>query len=712
VTSKIPPAVLAGALLLAAPLAVFAAPRAAFDVGAPAPGIAPRRSAEERALVAIQEDALQRVQDLVARAERLPEGPAREALEQQAADIKRQAEADFLRAKSEFARARGDLGSSLLAAAGVHTDLEVCTDAWDPNDSCSTAVVILPGNYPGLSLQLFSVEEDWYKIWVERNGTLTVDLAFTNANGDIDLKLLSGCGGTQLAASQTTTDAEHISYKNANSARYFYVRVYMLNHTCNTYSMNVAITGADNISTSSTPAGWTSPIVPRTAGNSTMGSAVLPATLPGNAVGGTWLNTVTTITGPDNLSPFDSRAFLDDSLMQAYNFNDGTTPGLWYGLNNGPFTVRGGRHTIQHQADIFDVIHETNESDNAWSNQWVWSPLDVDYDVPHVRPFPPKSGTGVYRNADGAKFIRNSSFSWVIAEAPLNTFDDYDLRVYSDYTGSTSGFSALVGSSAAVNNNTDFVVGQYLSTPVTLYPAVDRFAVGGNGGDYVLDQSDARGKSSSLVSNPTVSWNPITLPANRIADVYEAYMVSGNTYYFSLRRLTGTTPLNFRLYPGSSGMVSSAGLGTAATSVTPYYQTMVYAATVTGYHPIVVYRKTGSDAGTDVSYDFEWSNSGPVDVPAVPSIATLALAGPAPNPIHARGEIRYRLPSDGRVSLAIYDVHGRLVRTLRDGADTAGDHAALWDLLTDSGERSTAGVYWARLRFEGRTLTRRIAVLP
>ena len=54
------------------------------------------------------------------------------------------------------------------------------------------------------------------------------------------------------------------------------------------------------------------------------------------------------------------------------------------------------------------------------------------------------------------------------------------------------------------------------------------------------------------------------------------------------------------------------------------------------------------------------------------------------------------------MTLGVYDVAGRLVRTLLDGAHReAGPHAAVWDGRDDGGRGAAAGVYFYRLRAEG-----------
>src|SRR4029453_172092 len=81
--------------------------------------------------------------------------------------------------------------------------------------------------------------------------------------------------------------------------------------------------------------------------------------------------------------------------------------------------------------------------------------------------------------------------------------------------------------------------------------------------------------------------------------------------------------------------------------------------------------------------------------------AELAFAGSAPNPVRDRGEMRFALPQAGRVSLALYDLGGRRVRTLVDRDFDAGRHAVPWGARDGAGPALSAGVYWARVEGGG-----------
>jgi subtilisin family serine protease len=81
----------------------------------------------------------------------------------------------------------------------------------------------------------------------------------------------------------------------------------------------------------------------------------------------------------------------------------------------------------------------------------------------------------------------------------------------------------------------------------------------------------------------------------------------------------------------------------------------------------------------------------------------------APNPLRDRAGVRYDLPRAAEVTLAVYDVSGRLVRTLVRGPRPAGIHTAEWGPATGPGVQP--GVYFVRISAGGGSLTRKATVL-
>ena len=65
--------------------------------------------------------------------------------------------------------------------------------------------------------------------------------------------------------------------------------------------------------------------------------------------------------------------------------------------------------------------------------------------------------------------------------------------------------------------------------------------------------------------------------------------------------------------------------------------------------------------------------------------AVTALFPASPNPMGPSARIAYSLAATGRVELQVFDVTGRLVRTLVDVVQGGGEHAAVWDGTDETG---------------------------
>jgi hypothetical protein len=78
-------------------------------------------------------------------------------------------------------------------------------------------------------------------------------------------------------------------------------------------------------------------------------------------------------------------------------------------------------------------------------------------------------------------------------------------------------------------------------------------------------------------------------------------------------------------------------------------------------------------------------------------VAAPTLFAARPNPTSSATEIAFALPADGAATLRVYDVAGRLVRTLAEGPTTAGVHHARWDGLDARGRAVRSGIYFAKL---------------
>lgn len=82
-----------------------------------------------------------------------------------------------------------------------------------------------------------------------------------------------------------------------------------------------------------------------------------------------------------------------------------------------------------------------------------------------------------------------------------------------------------------------------------------------------------------------------------------------------------------------------------------------------------------------------------------------------PNPHQLATQFRFEIPAPGRVEFSIYDVRGRLVRTLLSEPLNAGEHSLIWDGRVNGGAKASAGVYFYRVSGPGGVQTRKMSVL-
>ena len=87
-----------------------------------------------------------------------------------------------------------------------------------------------------------------------------------------------------------------------------------------------------------------------------------------------------------------------------------------------------------------------------------------------------------------------------------------------------------------------------------------------------------------------------------------------------------------------------------------------------------------------------WQN--PVAVQAPPASKVLALEPSRPNPFRSSTTLAFSIPQAEHVRLAVYDVSGRLVRTLVDRVMPEGRHEAAWDGKDAANRTVASGVYF------------------
>jgi len=84
--------------------------------------------------------------------------------------------------------------------------------------------------------------------------------------------------------------------------------------------------------------------------------------------------------------------------------------------------------------------------------------------------------------------------------------------------------------------------------------------------------------------------------------------------------------------------------------------------------------------------------------PAVPLPVRFALHTARPNPMRVGTVVTFDIPNPGaEVKIKIYDVGGRVVRTILDTYRPPGYYSESWDLKNTRGRRVAPGIYFCRM---------------
>ena len=123
-----------------------------------------------------------------------------------------------------------------------------------------------------------------------------------------------------------------------------------------------------------------------------------------------------------------------------------------------------------------------------------------------------------------------------------------------------------------------------------------------------------------------------------------------------------------------------------------------------------LHESTGYWTGARWNYVVGVEEPGPAQVPA-----RFDLAPISPNPSPGSAVLRFAVPAasaqGARVNLAVYDVSGRLVRTLLAGPQDPGEHSITWNGTSSSGARVGSGIYFVSMSAPAAHVVRRLVLL-
>jgi hypothetical protein len=110
--------------------------------------------------------------------------------------------------------------------------------------------------------------------------------------------------------------------------------------------------------------------------------------------------------------------------------------------------------------------------------------------------------------------------------------------------------------------------------------------------------------------------------------------------------------------------------------------------------------------------DLGWTDiiTGIADGPH-PRLSDLALLGNYPNPFNPGTSIRYSVPEAQQVRVEVYDVAGRLVRSLVNRVESPGVREVAWEGSDNDGRPVSSGIYFVRLSGDRRVASRKMVLI-
>ena len=170
------------------------------------------------------------------------------------------------------------------------------------------------------------------------------------------------------------------------------------------------------------------------------------------------------------------------------------------------------------------------------------------------------------------------------------------------------------------------------------------------------------------------------------------------------------------LVPSQGGIVLSPGpgradavlLGASAQGIgaSGALATVRFRALKDGDPHVAVARVVGRDVA---NHDVAVTLHSPVS--ADHQVTATELEPVIPNPTRGAALVQYALAKRGPVRVAIYDVDGRLIRTLAQGEQEAGRYQVTWDGSDARGAALKSGMFFVRFEAAGVHRTRPVSVI-
>jgi hypothetical protein len=211
------------------------------------------------------------------------------------------------------------------------------------------------------------------------------------------------------------------------------------------------------------------------------------------------------------------------------------------------------------------------------------------------------------------------------------------------------------------------------------------------------------------------------LPADALVNLHEIRFTELDDWVVELTPVSGNVDLGISLYGPTEDIyaksdvfddgVTGAAIAWLAAAGEP--ESIDFRISASEYYCLAVWKVGSSDADLACEYTLSVFPEELLDVDEGSALPTVTrLIGASPNPFNPRTKILFELPQQTLVRLHVYDLAGRLVRTLLNGEMiAAGRHEKVWNGRDDSGRGVATGVYFYRLEAGAYSATKRMTLL-
>lgn len=178
---------------------------------------------------------------------------------------------------------------------------------------------------------------------------------------------------------------------------------------------------------------------------------------------------------------------------------------------------------------------------------------------------------------------------------------------------------------------------------------------------------------------------------------------------------SGAATLSFNDDPGDSTMYAWTSGSSPTNFTTPervndFNATGNWPATAgwAGSYSAVLYTNWNGN----YSLYFDWYGNTAVEEETSASVTCIAQITCSPNPFTDMATINFSVTGTDPVSISIYNIYGRLVKTVVDNESFSnGDHSVQWSGVNSNGAKVVPGVYFCRMNTSGSILSNRMVMV-